>query len=156
VLFTFRLGASLVFPLFFIILLAQIPNYCVVYGCNSRGGEGISLHHFPKEQSIKQKWINFVKSHRSGWSGPSKHSVICSKHFCDSQYQDAFRHSIDGNTRRTLKLDAVPSVFSHENSAATRPDRAAFVKRERRRVRLYCILTSSSFVPGCFFLNNRH
>ena len=58
-------------------------NYCVVTNCNSRGG-----FKFPVKPGIRQQWVRFVRMHRLKWSGPSKHSVICSRHFKPEEFEE--------------------------------------------------------------------
>ena len=33
---------------------------CVVMFCNNTNDNGVSLHHFPKDENVCQKWIEFV------------------------------------------------------------------------------------------------
>ena len=37
----------------------------VAAGCNTKGGEGSSLHRFPREQQLHAKWVQAVKLQRS-------------------------------------------------------------------------------------------
>ena len=54
-----------------------------------------------------------VQRTRAKWSGPSEHSVLCSEHFTDSCFQpdSAIAASMGLQKRRTLKSDAVPTLF---------------------------------------------
>jgi len=40
-----------------------------------------SLHAFPRDESLRKKWMKAVKQQRSNWNGPMANSVLCSKHF---------------------------------------------------------------------------
>ena len=33
---------------------------CVVMFCNNTNDNGVSLHQFPKDEKVRQKWIEFV------------------------------------------------------------------------------------------------
>ena len=86
-----------------------MPNYCCVPGCRSRRG-----HLFPLSAKLQIKWrvaINRgdVKG-RKLWRPNLSHDVVCSDHFVDSDY-------VQGRKKRTLKSDAVPSVFSYRGSS---------------------------------------
>ena len=42
-----------------------MPNRCVAYGCsNTTNVEGITTYYFPKDISLKKKWIAQVKETR--------------------------------------------------------------------------------------------
>ena len=49
-----------------------MPRHCVAAGCNTKSGEGYSLHVFPREQDLHAKWVRAVKGLRSNWDGNSK------------------------------------------------------------------------------------
>ena len=38
-----------------------MPRRCVAAGCNTKSGEGYSLHGFPREQDLHAKWVRTVK-----------------------------------------------------------------------------------------------
>ena len=79
---------------------------------NNSKTEGISMHIFPRDDAVREKWVRFVQRHRAKWQ-PSKTSALCSVHFDVSD----FEHRIDLNlgevsefhSKRRLKKDAVPS-----------------------------------------------
>ena len=87
-----------------------MPNRCVVAGCNNTTNieEGISLHSIPfyddnrpEAKKRRKKWVDFVKSKRARWT-TTQHSVICSKHFKEEDFDRMF--SIPG--------EIVPKVIS--------------------------------------------
>lgn len=83
-------------------------NSCSAYGCKNRNSKGstITFHRFPlNNKSLLKLWLYQIK--RGGWE-PSKYSVICSEHF----KEDCFVTKGLANSRRTLKNDAYPTVFS--------------------------------------------
>ena len=55
-------------------------KYCVAGGpgnvscTNNSKTEGVSMHMFPREDAIRDKWVRFVRRHRADWQ-PSKTSV---------------------------------------------------------------------------------
>ena len=67
-------------------------NYCAAGGpnktnCwNKTGSPGISMHYFPSNETVRQKWIRFVRIHRKDFI-PKKSSTLCSAHFDDSCFE---------------------------------------------------------------------
>ena len=57
-----------------------MPNKCAIFNCktNYAGGAKDSTVSFPRDDNLRQKWIQFVN--RKDWKW-SKHSVICIYHF---------------------------------------------------------------------------
>ena len=91
-----------------------MPNYCCVPGCRSRRG-----HLFPLSAKLQMKWRVAINrgdaKGRKLWRPNLSHDVLCSDHFVDSDY-------VQGRKKRTLKSDAVPSVFSYRgNSPRQKP-----------------------------------
>ena len=111
-------------------------KYCVAGGpgnvscTNNSKTEGISMHMFPRDETIREKWVRFVQRHRAKWQ-PSKTSVLCSVHFDVSDFEHRTDLSLGGSSfhsKRRLKKDAVPSkdcVEQQENAPTS---------RERRKV----------------------
>ncbi|CAB4024540.1 THAP domain-containing 2-like [Paramuricea clavata] len=64
----------------------SLGKYCVAGGpgkvsCkNNSKTEGISMHRFPSDSSVRAKWACIVQRHRPQWQ-PSSTSVLCSAHF---------------------------------------------------------------------------
>lgn len=83
---------------------------CVVGGCSNSSQDKVSVHQYPKEQAIRQKWDAFVKSTRKDWKSGNDHSIVCGAHFKApddfvgwSMYQAGYR--------RQLNLPgAIPSI----------------------------------------------
>ena len=86
---------------------------CVAAGCSNTYSDNVSLYKFPKDPVLRQQWVKQVQRTRAQWSGPSEHSVLCSKHFTDSCFQpdSAIAASMGLQKRRMLKADAVPTLF---------------------------------------------
>ena len=71
-----------------------MPDRCVVSKCSNIADpkNGIFIHAIPffgdsRPEAMKRrkKWVDFVKTKRAGWE-PTKHSVVCSKHFKPDDY----------------------------------------------------------------------
>ena len=68
-------------------------NYCTA-GCpnmsncaNNSSTPGISMHYFPaKDETLRQKWIRFVRIHRKDFV-PSKSATLCSVHFEETCFE---------------------------------------------------------------------
>ena len=103
-----------------------MPERCVVAGCsNTRNlDEGISLHTIPfygderpEAKKRRKNWVSFVKQKRAKWE-PTRHSVICSKHFKDTDFSQRFSE-VEGlrmQGKRCLNSDELgvsvfPSVY---------------------------------------------
>ena len=68
-----------------------MPNRCVAYGCSKTTNvEGITTYYFPKDISLKKKWIAQVKRTRDNWIGPTAHSVLCCHHFGQYCFAEGF------------------------------------------------------------------
>ena len=78
-------------------------RYCCVPWCgNSSGkvkGQCVTFFSFPKDESLKLKWIDFVAG-GSDWI-PSQSSKVCSDHFSSDMVKVS-------NTRLVKKTDAYP------------------------------------------------
>ena len=93
-------------------------KYCVAGGpgnvscTNNCKTEGISMHMFPREDAIRDKWVRFVRRHRADWQ-PSKTSVLCSVHFDASDFEQRLGLDLGEaesfKTKRWLKKNAVPT-----------------------------------------------
>jgi hypothetical protein len=93
---------------------------CAAFGCNSLSGrDKVNFFRFPKDQKLRKVWcsrmgrascVNEFKVY-----SPNKNSRLCSLHFEENQFthSSAFLESIGykGSFRRTLKTDAVPTIF---------------------------------------------
>jgi hypothetical protein len=92
----------------FKLIYLKMPRSCCVPGCKSNytstlkaGGKLVSAFLFPKDETLKAKWLNAIP--RSDWT-PSKHSVVCCLHFPET---DIIRDITETN----LKPNVVPSIF---------------------------------------------
>lgn len=57
--------------------------------CDKTNEDGVSLHQFPSDKKVCDKWIKFVLAKRDAktWT-PGTSGHICSDHFLPSDYQD--------------------------------------------------------------------
>jgi len=83
---------------------------CCVMFCNKTNAEEVSLHQFPKNDNLRQKWSNFVLQKRdtSTWTRGS--GYICSDHFLPLDYDGFNRKQAGFATKLILRKDAVPTV----------------------------------------------
>ncbi|XP_049271084.1 gastrula zinc finger protein XlCGF57.1 isoform X2 [Rhipicephalus sanguineus] len=111
-----------------------MPSVCAAYGCTSTGGrDGVLFHKFPREKKQAAQWIAALKR---GDFKLSKTTVLCSKHFRDSDYHRSLSlmrvMGIPVKSAR-LKPGVVPSIFVYERNEPQAP-RAAFSKRRKREI----------------------
>ena len=68
------------------------------------------LTRFPlNNPSLLKKWVIAMK--RADWK-PTKYSVLCAEHFTPADYVSMGVQSIEGQAKKYLKTDAVPSIFN--------------------------------------------
>ena len=86
---------------------------CVVGGCLNMPKDGVSFHNFPNDETVRKKWIKAVDSTRKHWKGPTKHTKVCSDHFSDDCFDQAFwiKKSMGIYTRKKLVKGSVPLIF---------------------------------------------
>ncbi len=135
-------------------------NRCVAAGCSNTHNDGVSLHKFPIDPVLKDKWVKQVRRTRAKWTA-TKYSVLCSEHFSVDSFQVESQR---------LKLDAVPSIFPRQSATGAGPStsrkraavdvsvlmpskriRPAVEKRERARVSYESLLCDSL---ACLLVHN--
>ena len=124
---------------------SRIPPPCIVADCSNITKDGFNLHCFPSDPKFRRIWTTKVKLTRAEWSGPTKHSVICSAHFepsCFERNPNEKYLQFGIRFQAMLRPDAVPIIFSTSNNSRRVGEkrRQAFAKRERRRVRKFLVL----------------
>ena len=115
-----------------------MAQYCIAAGCSNTRSDVVSLFKFPSDPLLREKGTREVKRTHDSWSGPTKHSVLCEKHFAEDSFEadSAIASSTGIAKRKRLRHNAIPTIFERprlptETSAA----------RSRKRV-------GSSAAPG--------
>jgi len=113
-----------------------MPNKCVAFGCKTGydrqdsgsdeiPGDKPTLHSFPKDKTLFDKWVKAIS--RNDFV-PSQYSRVCSKHFLPSDFvevredSNVTRKKPKGDKKlinRCLKKDAVPCIFENVPSYLT-------------------------------------
>ncbi|XP_063544514.1 uncharacterized protein LOC134752751 [Cydia strobilella] len=59
-----------------------VMRWCSNYPQTANKAAGVTYHSFPSKKSMRQKWTEIIREHRSDpdWM-PSRHSRVCSQHF---------------------------------------------------------------------------
>lgn len=107
--------------------------YCVAFNCNTRSGQGYGLYTFPKDPDRRKIWIQKVK--RQNFL-PTEHSRLCSKHFDYDQFVIDARIAASVKftpKQKTLKPNAVPTIFDYRTGKKTSALEASPSKRKRVR-----------------------
>lgn len=93
----------------------RVPGkYCVAGGTrkvsctNTNATPGVSMHLFPKDETVRRQWVNFVHKHHPDFEATNT-SVLCSVHFTKECFTRRFdladsKHNISGSHH----LEGVP------------------------------------------------
>ncbi|CAB3987869.1 THAP domain-containing 2-like [Paramuricea clavata] len=104
---------------------------------NNSKTQGISMHRFPSDSSVRAKWACIVQRHRPQWQ-PSSSSVFCSARFKVADFEQRLDFNLQEpekfTTKRWLKKGAIPSL----DCVVSGPQVQAIAARERRQVNI-CI-----------------
>ena len=114
-------------------------NYCVAGGPNLTNCEnnsltpGISMHYFPKDETLRKKWTLFVKVHRKDFV-PSKSATLCSVHFDEKCFESKPVPFACAETGKAIQ----PKRYLIKGSVPTRyavvPHSSPITSRKRRGV----------------------
>ena len=105
--------------------------------CTNTGDTpGITMHCFPKVTVVRQKWVRFVRRHRSDFD-PTQYSskiFFCSAHSEESCFKKRFPGDLEGfnsgGTKRFLSRGSVPTIDVTDNrSMAQKKQISAWQKR---------------------------
>ena len=99
--------------------------------CNKTNADGVSLHQFPADESVRRQRIAFVRTKRepNSWTPGSGH--ICSDHFSADDYE-VFGAKVAGfSSNLVLKKSAVPSI-----QASPTPEQINEARRIKRKLSL--------------------
>ena len=89
-------------------------KHCAAYGCRNSSvkdedkDKGISLHKFPKESTLRNKWA--FAMNRKGFQ-PNNYSSVCSVHFKPEDFEVDERNS-SHRKRPHLKKNVIPTIFT--------------------------------------------
>lgn len=129
-------------------------NYCSAGGpnkvncANKTGTPAISMHYFPKEESVRWKWTQFVRLHRKDFE-PKKSSCLCSAHFEESCFEhkpvlvtNEHGHSIE------LKKNLIPGSVPTKDIVV--PYKSPLTARKKRNVSviIYCYFLQHVLLSG--------
>ncbi|KAI1891205.1 hypothetical protein AGOR_G00141390 [Albula goreensis] len=106
---------------------------CVCANCTNSNLSGHRVHVFPSKRSpVFNSWLKFVQVTRRNFNTNSintKHSVVCSAHFLDSDYLEGdvleYRMGFRTKQRVRLKPNAIPSVHTTTKNTGTARRREA-------------------------------
>ena len=101
------------------LVIEAIPKCCVAAGCDGGSEEGLSLQKFFKNPEAKSRWSREVAKRQSDWTGPSNHSVLCSQHFTQDNYEASVVLTKELGLpckKRRLKDIATSTLFIHIHS----------------------------------------
>jgi len=79
--------------------------------CSKTYQDGVSLHGFPQDPSLRLEWTRQVQRTCANWPGPTENSLLCSDHFTSDCYEKdrAIAKGFGIEKRLYLKKDAVSS-----------------------------------------------
>lgn len=121
---------------------------CAVVGCDSDNQskrnpcKDVKFFSFPKDANLSKNWLHLTKREDKV---NVKNAVICSKHFCESDYTVNLKHILLGYTpknHRGLKDDAIPTqnlpqsvpLFGPSTSGSREKRKIVFEKRQRAQL----------------------
>ena len=113
-------------------------TYCVAgapndVSCkNNTHTPGVSMHNFPRDDVLRQKWTRFVRRHHKDFT-PSKSSALCSVHFEDSCYEH-LPLALVGESGNALQLKRNLIKGSVPTRDTVLPSSSPLTSRKRRRV----------------------
>ena len=124
---------------------------CVVPGCNNhsaktkKAGDSVSYFHIPLDHRTKA-WLDRIR--RTNLP-PLENCHVCSEHFLPSCFEPDLRAQLTGQTgKRSLRADAIPSIFKYSHSPEEKIPRLS-VSSERRLARQRHGEVSLSSIKSC-------
>ncbi len=116
-------------------------RYCVAGGPNNESCRnttftpGVTMHQFPSNRDLREKWIKFVQRHRRDFAEPSKYASLCSAHFEESCYSRKPFLKLEG--MENLKMSKVlikGSIPTRDSIVPAQPE--VLTDRRKRQVTL--------------------
>ena len=131
--------------------LKKRGNYCVAGGPNMANCEnnsltpGVSMHYFPKDETLRKKWTQFVGVHRKDFV-PSKSATLCSVHFDEKCFESKPVLFTSADTGKAIH----PKRYLIKGSVPTRytvvPHSSPLTSRKRR------VVSNLEFHGICFII----
>lgn len=93
--------------------ILQMVYSCSMAGCSAKAKQGrdvdssVFLHQLPKQSTLRNKWLGFIRQTRADFEGKEEHVRICSKHFRSSDYDNLVKMNIclqSGTTCRYIHI----------------------------------------------------
>ena len=75
---------------------------CIAAGCSNTYRENVSLFCFPRDSALKVRWTKQVRRTRSGWSGSTANSYLCSDHFSEDCGIPSWQLSLEYRSGKSL------------------------------------------------------
>ncbi|XP_061650929.1 zinc finger MYM-type protein 4-like isoform X2 [Phyllopteryx taeniolatus] len=83
---------------------------CVFPGCHSFQNSSVSFFRFPKNEEMKKRWIDFIKSHVDGELKIHNNIRLCSDHFTKDSFVNFYRRQQGFMAKLLLVNGAEPTV----------------------------------------------
>ena len=104
-----------------------MPTHCCVPECTKKGyreddGSKVSYFVFPKEKTLRKKWIHAIRREEGKHFKISESTKVCSRHFRETDLKKSLAGMI------SLRPNAVPSLFSWTRTSPRK--RKAPIQRE--------------------------
>ena len=129
---------------------------CVVPGCNNHSakteetGDCVSYFHIPLDHRTKA-WLDRIR--RSNLP-PLENCHVCSEHFLPSCFEPDLRAQLNGQTgKRSLRADAIPSVFKYSHSPEEKIPRLSSERRLERPRHEEVSLSLIKCCPALCYIN---
>ena len=110
--------------------------YCIAFGCKNRSEDyhcDISFFRLPlKNQQLLKQWLIKLQLKDPPLKETSR---ICSEHFTEDCFERDLKAELMPGTKskRTLKVDAVPTVFTYLKQAESRPTSVRRLKTKENK-----------------------
>ena len=129
---------------------------CVVPGCNNysaktkKAGDTVSYFHIPLDHR-KRAWLDRMR--RTNLP-PLENCHVCSEHFLPSCFEPDLRAQLTGQMgKRSLKADAIPSVFKYSHSPEEKILRLSSERRLQRQRHEEVSLSLIECCPELCYIN---
>ena len=109
-----------------------MPGRCVIGGCSNTQIElAVALHCYPADQTLWPLWDKFVKKTRKDFVCGNKLTIVCSTHFCESDFENLFQWKNGGAKCLRLKKDAIPSILPPKKRSSSKEKNYSAPKKPR-------------------------